>query len=458
MENETMEVSIIENSLEILKSGGVILQANQERASKAVAVGNSILQAIEANGGRLTKELDERCKKYLSNCSSAVSEMKEERRAVTQIMDQLKKFYTEAENQLDVKKDGTPAASIQKHRNAYAQQLHEEAEERNRQAEIKAQKEKEAIDIKSSCDSRLMTFFNDYLLSRKTLYQETFNKITLDDFSEKSQNLRYWEPAYPLGHFETFKHGLYGKHHNTQEVEELIQPVLTSRLENFKKIFHKEMSDHLDQLVALLPSKKSELEAAAEVERKRLELERQQQEAEAKRKEELAAAAAADRKALEEKQVKEREVEEQRRKEAEAEQNRLNEERMKREAEENERLEREAAEQKKQDELQIEMNKNVEQTMVLFNQEADIAVDTPTPESRKRYEIVVSHPAGYVQIFQFWFEREGKNLSIEKIGNTKMDQMKAFCEKMAFKSDEKIESKFLTYKDVFSAVNRKAKA
>ncbi|MBK7883038.1 MAG: hypothetical protein IPJ81_03900 [Chitinophagaceae bacterium] len=61
------------------------------------------------------------------------------------------------------------------------------------------------------------------------------------------------------------------------------------------------------------------------------------------------------------------------------------------------------------------------------------------------------------EIFAMWFEKEGKNLPIDKIGNTKLDQMKAWAEKHAFKTGTKIESKFIKYEESFKAVNRKAK-
>ena len=92
----------------------------------------------------------------------------------------------------------------------------------------------------------------------------------------------------------------------------------------------------------------------------------------------------------------------------------------------------------------------------MFEQEATLA-ETNTPESRQGYEITVLHPVGYTQIFAAWFEKEGKNLPIDKIGNTKLDQMKAFCEKAAQKDGYFIESKFVKYDQSFKAINKKAK-
>ena len=91
----------------------------------------------------------------------------------------------------------------------------------------------------------------------------------------------------------------------------------------------------------------------------------------------------------------------------------------------------------------------------MFETEAATA-DIQVAEARQGYDIIVVHQAGWVQIFQLWFEQEGKNLPIDKIGNTKLDQMKSWAEKQAHKTGTKIESKFLKYEETFKAVNRKS--
>ena len=84
-------------------------------------------------------------------------------------------------------------------------------------------------------------------------------------------------------------------------------------------------------------------------------------------------------------------------------------------------------------------------------------MDAPAPETRTGVEIIVTHQAGYVELFTLWFKSEGVKLAIDKIGNTKLDQIKAWAEKLAMKTGEKIESKYLTYQGTYKAVNRKAK-
>jgi hypothetical protein len=116
----------------------------------------------------------------------------------------------------------------------------------------------------------------------------------------------------------------------------------------------------------------------------------------------------------------------------------------------------EAAEAKRKADLDADVKKQGEQTMVMFEKEAAVAETADAPETKVGYEITVLHPVGFTQIFAIWFEKVGKDLPVDKIGNTKLDQMKAWAEKEALKGT-KIDSKFIQYNDTFKAVNRKAK-
>src|SRR5690606_13077322 len=85
-----------------------------------------------------------------------------------------------------------------------------------------------------------------------------------------------------------------------------------------------------------------------------------------------------------------------------------------RQQEERERMEREAEEKRRREEAAIAMKQTEGETMALFSQEAAIAeAAVEKPETRQGYEIEVSHQAGYVQIFQLWYEQEGKGLPMD---------------------------------------------
>jgi hypothetical protein len=212
-----------------------------------------------------------------------------------------------------------------------------------------------------------------------------------------------------------------------------------------------------NDVVEKLASKRTELleqkriadEAAEAKERARI--------AEEKRQEEIKHANAAKKKQLEEEARIAREQEAFRMEELRKQQAAADAERKQREAEENERMMKEAADAKIKAEQEAEIKRQGEQTMVLFEQEAALATETAAPEVRQGYEIEILHPVACTQIFALWFENEGKNLPVDKILNTKVEQMKAWAEKHAHKNNVKIESKFLKYNESFKAVNRKVK-
>ncbi|MBK7883036.1 MAG: hypothetical protein IPJ81_03890 [Chitinophagaceae bacterium] len=110
MQAENNQVAVIQNSIEVLKTGPEILQASQIKKDKAIQVGTNILTAIQQEG--MNPELDERCMNYLTNVSTATKTMKENRAAVTQIMDQLKKCTQKLKMNLILKK---PAPSHRKY-------------------------------------------------------------------------------------------------------------------------------------------------------------------------------------------------------------------------------------------------------------------------------------------------------------------------------------------------------
>jgi hypothetical protein len=468
MQTAENQLTIIERSAEIFKGGGQILKANQDRSQKALAVGQNILVAIEKNEGRLNPELDQRCQKFLSNCGAAVTEMKDARAVVTQLMDELKKLYTEAENQIDPKKEKTIPARIQVKRDEYAKFLAEEEKRKREQADREARKAKLKLEYKAAIATRISSCLIDYLASRKQHFNASFNAITLADYAAKKEGLEKLAVEFnqsKLGEILNYVHPT-----NFSELDDIdknslrIEAHKEYNFESFYSDYRAQISEIKQSLIDRLPSKKAELEQikkeAEEREQKRLADIAAAEEAERKRQEEIKRADGEKKKRLQleatiaaENEIK-RQQEEARL--AEEERVRRENEIRQRETAEQQRIARETDEQKRKAENDIEMNKQAAQTMVLFEQETASISDGNKPEAREGYEIIVSHQAAFVQIFQFWFEREGKNLSIDKIGKTSLNQMKAFCEKTAFKTGEKIESKFLRYEETFKAVNRKA--
>lgn len=400
------QLSVIERSSEIIQSSGEVLQKNMAVSAKAVEIGNNILATIAQNNGQMTAELDDRCQKYLATCSARIKEMNEARKPITQLMDEIKKMFTEAEGKLDSKKTDVPAYRIQAFRNDYAKQVYEEQERKRKEAERTAAKAKEAIELKTSAESRLFSYFNNYLSDQKHRLQYEFNSITLETFDGKKTTIMSFPVAYPYEHFSRFDAALFSTLHSKDELQNIVLNVVSGKFDQYAQEYNQTLTAQRDELLQLLPSKKQELEAIAQAD--------------------------ADEKA------------------------RLMQQQRQREQEEKERMEAEAREKEAQQKIALEMSAAADNTLILFEKEAEISQATPAPEARQGYDITVTHQVGYVQIFQFWFEHEGKGQSLDKIEKTTIKQMVSFCEKHAHKNGTKIESPYIKYAESFKAVNRKA--
>lgn len=455
MEIANNQVAVIENSIELLKTAPKILQSNQIRKDKALVAGKKILETIDAEG--MNDVIDERAMAYLTKCAAASTDMKDQRSAVTQIMDQLKKMYTEVENEIDPKKPSTVPAQIQAHRDTYAKQVALDKEAKRKAAQLIADKAKEVIELKAKVEQQFSNFYNDFLLKKKQALQTNFNSISLAEFGEKAAKLKAYRPVLNVELLTPFQANIYSTIHTSNELVVIKKEVIDIKTEEFKSNYAAELSMLTNDLIEKLPSKLKELteqkrladEAAAEQERQRIEKEKSDAA--------IAKANKAERERLEAEAEKTRLENEAKNAELLKAQQEAAELQRQREEAESQRIAAENEENKRKAELEVEVKKQGEQTMVLFEQEAAIAEVSGGPEARQGYEILVQHPVGYTQIFALWFEHEGKNLPVDKIGNTKMDQMKAWCEKKAMKDGTKIESKFIQYVESFKAVNRKAK-
>lgn len=456
METITNQVAVIENSIEILRTAPEILQSNQIRKDKALNVGSNILANIEEHG--MDPQLDDRAMNYLVNIGKANKEMKESRAGVTQIMDQLKSMYTEVENVLDVKKAGTVPFKIQEHRNAYAKEQAAEAERKRKEAELVAAKAKETIDIRTSISNTFNRLFNEYLLQKKQKFQQKFNALTLGAFADDAAAIRQYQPNFTREHYNAINFQPFRCIYVTPDEQQALYTEIKAGLfEQYASAYVTEMTALKTDLVDKLKSKFEELkeqkrladEAATAAEAARI--------AEEERQKKMAEANAAQRKKLEAEAAIARAAEVKRLEALRLQQEAADQERKQREAEDAIRMQREAEESQRKAEQESEIKRQGDQTMILFEQEAALATDAPAPEVRQGYEIEILHPVACTQIFALWFENEGKNLPIDKILNTKVDQMKAWAEKHAHKNNVKIESKFLKYNESFKAVNRKVK-
>ena len=450
------QVDIIMNSIEVLKTGPQILMANQIRKDKAIQVGENILASIQENG--MSQTTDDRCMAYLSNLNAAHTTMKEDRAGITQIMSNLSKMYTQVENEIDIKKEGTVPAKVQAARDAWAKSLAIEKEAKRKAAELIAEKAKEEIEICSAIGIRFSNHYNDFLSAAKQSFQNSFNTITIENFGEKAHNLKSITPTLNIEKLkDSFKYAFPAiSIHRPEEIIQFITDTCADKINDYTNNYAAEISGLLDDMIEKLPSKLTELTAQKKLDD---ELQREQdiqRKANIERAAAMATANKAEKERLEKEAADAKITDDAKlaafRKEV-AEAAEIQEQRELAEAA---KIAADNLENKRLADLEAEVKKQGEQTMVMFEQEAATAVIS-TPAAKQGVEITVLHPVGYTQIFALWFEGEGKNLPIDKLGNTKLDQMKGWCEKKAMKDNTRIESKFLQYQDSFKAINKKAK-
>jgi len=449
MENNTPmaednQVAIITNSIEVFKTAPQVLTANRERTSKAVAVGKTIIDqwvaawGIEDQEARLTAlaEADQRSNKYLVNCSTALTQEKELRAPITQLMDSFKSMFTEAEKDLDRAGKDTFPAKIQGNRNEYAKTLAAIQEEKRKAAQLIEDRGKEIVELKAEAEKRLFSKYNEYLVNVKNKLQGAFNGLTLESWDATIPTIQNYIPALKPEAVKGLSVSMFAKYHTQDEVQKMIGDVVEEKIPEYAANYIAELSLLRDELVDKFQSKKNELIEAkriadeAEDARKKAELE---QDAEKKKR----------LQADQEKLL--------------ADQKKLEDDKKQREADEAQKITQHAADAESANNTKVDVAAQGATTMLMFDKEAAIADTTQAPEVRKSWKITVLHQVGWTQIFQIWFEKVGKDLPVDKIGGTKMDAMKTFCEKEATKSGTFIEGKFLRYDEDFTTVARKQK-
>lgn len=451
----TMELTVIDKSIEEFKKGSAILLANKTRAEKALKVGSNILvqwnEAYVIEEASARKEalaaVDKRSNDFLANCGKAKTEMEESRKAITQLMDLIKKQFTEQENSIDPKK-AEIGMRIQDNRNKYAKDQLEEQDRIRKDAERKAAIGKEEAEIRAYIKNQISQKLIDYLAKKKEAVTNAFNAITLDTIEEKSVSLAGMATGFPtakLGEIVTYTDARYSlidfTRYNTIKTDEHTNFDFNS----FYAEYSRQLQELKQSLIDRLESKREEL-----LENKRRADEQEKlRKAEEDRKAEMAKANEAEMLRLQQEQKK-----------ADEEKQRLAEEQKKADDEKRQREQDEAIRQKKENEEAqhkaaeaAELEKAAGTAMALFGEAATVVNEAP--EARTGLEIIVKNPAGWVEIFTYWFQKQGIKLSVDEIGGKKLESMKTFCEKEANKSGEKIDSKNLEYKQAVKAVNRK---
>jgi hypothetical protein len=438
----------IEKFNEVVASAPDILKKNTESRNKAIEYGQKIIDLAKTG---MTDVYDAQLANFQVRLKKTVENMNDDRKPFTQIITAFSKKFTTLESDLKPIFD-----EVQEMRNAYATVKMNLKIETDKAAQLLLLKEKEIIEIRQLCDVEMGTFFSNCITKTRQDIAEYFNTLNLELIEEAefilsttstNFDLRYTLPT-------NLSLSICMNFNTLEDYNKIVSEVLAINYQTKKYEYTREIQSTLKEYSDKLPSKKSELEAIlkAELEEKQRKEAQLKAEQEEKKRLELLSKANAEEKAKLEAEQKAANIEKARL----AEIQRLADEEKQRLADEvTKRLEHEATilqiqqlarEVKAQEDAAIAASASTAGAMI------DAAVMTSeTPNVKEGYSIQLKSTAGYLLLVQFWFEKEGKNLAIDKFEKMTFDRVKRFCEAYAIKNDEFLESSLLSYEPVYKA-------
>ncbi|MCK5614165.1 hypothetical protein KAR91_70525 [Candidatus Pacearchaeota archaeon] len=396
MENQIQKYS---DFGDIAKSAPVLLTENQTRIGNAVAFGDSLLAKIQTNG--MSKEIDQEINNYLVKLKNTLKDVKEKRTPITQILSTISKEFTTCEQLLDSKRSDTTWFKLQKARNDYARKLADEAKVKEAEKQLKIDQEQEIERLKLSINEFVIKKYNDLVFSTKEGLRVIFNDLTLDEWDDGVELINSYTEEITMELYRTWIMPYASIHISADQKKEAFNTVMLPMREKLNADLQVEIAEIKQGFTSEYPGKKNELIAIRDSKDKK-EKERIQKEAdnrEAKRLSDLAA----------EKKIKD-------------------------------------------DNAQNETIAKTEEIEMLSTFKTEqVNADKP---KRTGYEIKIKGSRGYLPIMNTWFENEGINLPSDAAERLTLGRMKKFCESYAHKFDEKIQSPYLEYEEVF---NQKAK-
>ena len=399
MENNTATLPAIntEQLVTIVNQAPAILEKNKLSRDKAIGYGNSLIGQASQHG--MTDDLDSLMANYLEKLRVTHKAMNESRKPFTQLVDEVKKRFTELESDVAPSGKGNIFAQVQELRDKYATAKIEEQRRREREAAEKLAREKEAIQITQQVETAFASHVQQLISQAIISLNNSFESATLSTVENARQEIAGFMARVPQAAYYKFKPSIYANYLSSDQVQAIIDTTLANGYTEANLEYANQVNACKRELIDKLPSKVAELEEIARA---------GSEQADALRKEAEA-----------------------RRKAAEEEANRKAQEEARRKADE-------AAARAAAEALEASINSQAE-------------AYTGAPKVKEGYEITVKNPVAYALIFQFWFEKEGREWPYDKIEKMTISRMKAFCEAYAIKTGEVINSRLIEYKEIFKA-------
>lgn len=383
----------------IIQTTPAILQRNELSVSGCNKAGQALLDTIERAGGIDSDEIDTAISEYINKVKITVVNMNNRRKPITQMLTAISKMFTTMENQIDIKVAGTIPYRLQEARNRYAAKKLAEQKKREEEARKRQMAENEKASYKADIALLLDTAYSNYVEKHINALNGMFTRITLNTYNDVARQIKEASTDFVWTDFAgnvSDKIVTYYMDANTRKA--IKSEVATAKKKEFSERYTFELADLKQSIIDRLPSRRKELEELEELSRTN-------------------ATAAADEEAK----------------------------RKQREDEERARLERDRKKREAEAKAKADADKAAAEVQAAFDFSAASVPDTPA-NAKVTKKIKVTNPKGYMLLYQMWFTKEGVNMTNDDLDKVHK-KMITFCEKIANKDGEFLQSPFIQYVD-----------
>jgi hypothetical protein len=386
------DLSIVkqENIQTILADAPAAYEQNHLSHDRCIAAGNQLIEEIQQNG--MSDELDQRAASYIEKCRRTQKGMNNKRSGFTKLFDDIRSAYVNLEKEIDPVAVGTVPYAIQMERNKYAAQKRQEELERKRREAMEQQRQQQLQELRNRTEASVRQAVS---LATKSAIDEVngyLEKLTPENYTDTMRALQEYRFVLDVDTLDLPKE-------DTPDMTSIMGSIRENLLPSLCANYKLAVSDAVVNVIAMLPSKKAELERAAkasaeEAEKIRAQI-RAREEADAKKREQ-------------------------------------------------ERLAQEEAQRKGAEAASI-----ANQATTLFDQTA-VAVPVYQPKAAVKKKIVLLNSEGIVPIITMWWSKEGCKLSTDELAKMFKKQI-TFCEKCANSDGEVINSEHILYQEEVKA-------
>lgn len=378
MSENQLQIFRPENVQLITSNAPKALTDNQQSHDRCLAAGNAILQLIQQHG--MTDEIDQLAASFIEKARKTVTKCNDARKPFTKLFDEIKSKFTAIENDIDPTKSGTVPFQLQQYRNEYAARKRAEEEQRRRAAIIEQQRMQAEARYRTDCETDYNRIFNSMLNGALNNIMQLYNEVTLDNYEQKYKHIENFTEQLPEQLITSARTSvMLPPNVSADRLKQIREDVLSHLMPTFAGEFHAQIYNQKTEYLAMLPSKRQELQRASEA---------SAEEAERIRK-----------------QIAERDAAEQARKQQEL-----------------------AAQQQAQQQ-QAAMAQQQAAMAGAFDASA-AAMPTYQPKTSVKKIIEVVTPSGFQAILNLWWVEEGQFLSLEELAKMFMKQV-SFVVKLA---------------------------